>query len=533
LVLVSAASFVRAEPPQQQGGLVTTVTSVVSLRSGPGTQWRRLATLQAGTVIALDGHDPSGLWVRGITASGKIGWMASRFVSATPEQVFALPSIWVDAPFTLSAPLGGAPAASNPPASSNPPPAAANVTGGVEFTVTASVNIRNGPGTSYRRIGGANAGTTLRADGRNSSGSWVRGITPDGTIGWVSAGFLSGAVLSLPVVDVNSPFGLSAPTSNTAAAPPASVVNTAPVLGFNYGGHVAGFDGTTVNWMHVAGMTWAKQQIRYNAGQDPNSVAGYINDAHAKGFRILLGIVGNKQDVNNGGYFDQFASFVGGVAGLGADAIEVWNEQNIDREWPAGSIDAGRYTDLLRRSYQAIKAHNPNTLVISGALAPTGFFGGCSPNGCDDAPYVSGMAGAGAANYMDCLGAHYNEGIVPPTQTSGDPRSEYFTRYFWGMVNTYWGAFGGARQLCFTELGYLTPQGYPPLPGGFAWAQNVTVAEQAAWLDQAVSLAARSGKVRLLIIWNIDFKVYGDDPQAGYAIIRPDGSCPACSALGS
>jgi hypothetical protein len=145
------------------------------------------------------------------------------------------------------------------------------------------------------------------------------------------------------------------------------------------------------------------------------------------------------------------------------------------------------------------------------------------------------MAAAGAANVMDCLGVHYNEGIVPPDATSGDPRgsSSHYTRYFWGMLNTYSRALGGARPLCFTDLGYLTPEGFPPLPGGFAWAQNVSLAQHTAWLDRAVALAGSSGRVRLLIVWNVDFQQYGADPMAGYAIIRPDGSCPACEALGS
>jgi hypothetical protein len=311
------------------------------------------------------------------------------------------------------------------------------------------------------------------------------------------------------------------------------VASTAPVSGFSYGGHVAGFSDNAANWMRSAGMTWVKHQWRYSPGQDPGAAAGLINNAHARGFRILLGVVGHVQDVNAPGYFDQFAGFLGGLAGLGTDAIEVWNEQNIDREWPSGSIDPGRYTQMLAQAYNAIKSVNPNTLVISGALAPTGFFGGCHGAGCDDAPYISGMAAAGAANYMDCLGIHYNEGIVSPSQTSGDPRSEHYTRYFWGMVNTYWNAFGGRRPLCFTELGYLSPEGFGALSPGFAWAGGTSVAQHAAWLDQAVSLAGSSGKVRLLIIWNVDFQGFGVDPMAGYAIIRPDGSCPACNALAS
>lgn len=143
------------------------------------------------------------------------------------------------------------------------------------------------------------------------------------------------------------------------------------------------------------------------------------------------------------------------------------------------------------------------------------------------------MVAVGALNYMDCVGAHYNEGIVPPTWNSGDPRSEYYTRYYNGMVNTYVGITGGARPICFTELGYLTPEGFPPLSSSFSWASNVTVGQQAAWLDQVVGMARSSGRVRIVIIWNINFKNYGEDPMAGFAIIRPDGGCPACYALGS
>ena len=149
--------------------------------------------------------------------------------------------------------------------------------------------------------------------------------------------------------------------------------------------------------------------------------------------------------------------------------------------------------------------------------------------------FVRGMAAAGAANYMDCVGIHYNEGILPPTATSGDPRgsSNHYSRYYGAMVDVYWRAFGGRRPLCFTELGYLSPEGFPPLPGAFGWAESVTVAQQAAWLDQVVSMAARSGRVRILIIWNVNFTNYDADPMAGFAMIRPDGSCPACAALGS
>jgi hypothetical protein len=319
-----------------------------------------------------------------------------------------------------------------------------------------------------------------------------------------------------------------APPEAPVEAPP--VVNFAPVSGFQFGGHVDGFGPNAIAHMSRAGMTWVKRQM--HVFQDYSAA---INEAHANGFRILLGVIGDKNLVSDDGYLDQYAQSLANAAALGADAIEVWNEPNIDREWAAGQISPQRYTEMLRRAYIAIKAANPNTLVISGAPAPTGFFGGCTGAGCDDNQFLQGMARAGAANYMDCVGAHYNEGILPPNQTSGDPRgsSSYYTRYYSGMLNTYYNAFGGARQVCFTEFGYLTPEGYPPLPGAFGWAENVTVAQQASWLDQAVSMSANSGKVRLMIIWNIDFTRYDSDPMAGFAIIRPGGGCPACDALAS
>jgi hypothetical protein len=279
-------------------------------------------------------------------------------------------------------------------------------------------------------------------------------------------------------------------------------------------------------------MTWVKRQHKWGPGNTGNEVAATIQEAHNAGFKILLSLPGPRRpDSIN---FQEYVTFLGNVAALPdpPDAIEVWNEQNIDAEWPIGQIDPASFVNnLLAPGYNAIKAANPNIMVISGAPAPTGFFGGCSPNGCDDAVYVAGMAAAGAANYMDCIGIHYNEGIISPNQQSGDPRSEHYTRYFWGMTNAYYNAFGGSRPLCFTELGYLTSEGYGGLPGGFSWAGNVTVAQQAQWLAEATSLSANSGKVRLLIVWNVDSTTWGDDPQAGYAIVRPGGGCPACDAL--
>jgi len=300
--------------------------------------------------------------------------------------------------------------------------------------------------------------------------------------------------------------------------------------GFELGGQVSDF--SRPDLMRHAGMAWVKRQLRWSPGAAAD--AGLINDAHAKGFKILLSVLGSPGDIAGGANYDDYARYVGQLAGMGADAIEVWNEMNIDREWPMGEIDPARYVDLLRRAYFQIKANNASTLVISGAPAPTGAEGAFGPARVwNDDRYVAGMAAAGAGSYMDCIGAHYNEGILSPTQSSGDPRDPYYTRYYSGMVVTYFNAFGGRKKICFTELGYLSPEGYGPLPGAFGWAGDTSVAEQAQWLAEAVSLARSSSSVRMIVVFNVDFTGYGDDPQGGYAIIRPGGGCPACDSLRS
>lgn len=331
---------------------------------------------------------------------------------------------------------------------------------------------------------------------------------------------------SVPANDASG-LGVSAPTGGgfLAVAPPPGSIS------IELGGHVLSTGSSrAIGPMQSAGMTWMKVQARFNQTAPPN-MANEIATAHNNGFKILVGTVGNPAELAQGGqgYINSYAGWLAQIASQGADAIEVWNEPNLDREWPQGQISGAAYAGMLQTAFQAIRSANPNTMVISAAPAPTGAEAAFPGQVMNDDNWLRQMVNAGGLNYLDCVGAHYNEGIVPPSQTSGDPRDNYYTRYFYGMLNTYSSITG--RPICFTELGYLTSEGYPALPGFFSWAQNVTVAQQAAWLAEAAALASQSGQVRLFIVWNIDFTHYGADPQGGYAIIRPNNSCPACSAL--
>ena len=339
-----------------------------------------------------------------------------------------------------------------------------------------------------------------------------------------------GQVLRVPGAPppVAEPAPVETGSPPTTAPAPVSTVNTG---GFELGGQALSFSHAAA--MHNSRMTWVKRQIKWH-GEPAGNFQHLIDSAHGNGFRVLLSVVGERASIANnpGAYYQNFANFLGDLARGGADGIEVWNETNIDREWPAGLISGANYTQMLSAAYHAIKANNAGTMVISGGPAPTGFFQGCSTAGGDDDCYMRQMAAAGAANVLDCVGIHYNAGIVPPDATSGAPvgSTGHYSWYLPRMMTLY-RSFFPSKPLCFTELGYLTGEGIGALPSRFAWASTTSLAEQAAWLAGAVHRTRGSGYVRLLIVWNVDSRHWSDDPQSGYSIVRPGGACPACDAL--
>jgi hypothetical protein len=402
---------------------------------------------------------------------------------------------------------------------------------------------------------GAELVTTLNAP----DGNYAVNVAVVGTGAETNVSVRSGAAVAM-FAPTPTPTPLPTPTPTpipTATFTPAPIIATAAPVGggfggsnfgavapgagsirlgqFEYGGHVTSAGSTrAMEAMRRAGMTWMKVQMRYTPGANAAEAAGYISAAQSNGFKILIGTVGNPQDLANGGdnYVAQYVNWLATIASMGPNAIEVWNEPNLSREWPEGQISGVAYANMLQRAYSAIKRTNPSVIVISAAPGPTGAENAYPGQVMNDDRWLSEVVAAGGLGYTDCVGIHYNEGIVPPSSSGGDPRDNYYTRYFSGMVDRYWNIIGGQKPLCFTELGYLSPEGFSvPLDPYFAWAQNVTVAQQAAWLAQAAALSSQSGKVKMMIVWNVDFSNFGTDPMGGYAMIRPDGSCPACDAL--
>jgi len=232
-------------------------------------------------------------------------------------------------------------------------------------------------------------------------------------------------------------------------------------------------------------------------------------------------------------------------------AIEVWNEQNLDREWTsARGLSAANYVELLRTTYQAVKAVDPGVIVISGALSPTGLSDGI--RAWDDFTYMDQLISAGMLDYVDCVGAHHNGINVSPNynwnEIPNDPSARFRGPFdnphhswsFRSTLQTYANKIqvaGSDKKLCVTEFGWASVEDMSGYPAGFEFARDNTLEEQKDYIIQAMTNMRDWDIVWLAFLWNLN---YG--PQAGwatdndnvpYSLIGPDWNFrPAYGAVG-
>jgi hypothetical protein len=238
-------------------------------------------------------------------------------------------------------------------------------------------------------------------------------------------------------------------------------------------------------------------------------------------------------------------------------AIEVWNEENLEREWnTAEGIDPAAYVALLRATYAAVKAADPDVVVISGALSPTGIncngaFPNCQPSGrpivVDDVTYLRGFINAGGLDFADCVGVHSNGTNLPPTADGAHPPppdGETFTgpwdtpHYSWALrsqVEAYESILAGRKSQCVTEFGYAAAVNgvYPP---NFGFAADISEEKQGQYLVDAFNWMRDTGLVKMAFLFNLDYGPLGGDPAVDdnviFSILRRDGSPrPAFDAL--
>ncbi|MCE2473637.1 MAG: hypothetical protein J4G18_17400, partial [Anaerolineae bacterium] len=251
------------------------------------------------------------------------------------------------------------------------------------------------------------------------------------------------------------------------------------------------------------GLRWIKHQVRWEAmetqpGEIDWSVLDFIMPS-AQRFKVklLLSVVtapdwtrepgvdlsreGPPADPHN--YADFVAEIVKRYPGR-IHAIEVWNEQNIDREWTSNhGLNAANYVELLRAAYDAIKAIDPGIIIISGGLAPTGISDGL--NATDDLAYLQQLIDAGVLDWADCIGAHHNGYNIGPDHRYDqipDDADAVFRGPFdnphpsWSFRSTLEGyantirLAGKTTKLCVTEFGWASAEDLDGARAGFEFA---------------------------------------------------------------
>ena len=224
-----------------------------------------------------------------------------------------------------------------------------------------------------------------------------------------------------------------------------------------------------------------------------------------------------------------FADFCGAVATRyrgRIGAYQVWNEPNLSREWGNRPPDPAAYTDLLAACYTAIKAADPEAIVISAGLAPTGTD---NADAMPDMAFLQGMYDAGAAAYFDVLGVNAPGYKAPPEL---DPAGAVAPEYGGGR----WFAFrhvedaralmvangDGAKQVAILEMGWTLDEVDPD----YAW-HAVDEATQADYLVRAYQYATDHWQPWIGLMTTIyiaDWEWTPENEQWWWAIVLPDGT---------
>lgn len=237
--------------------------------------------------------------------------------------------------------------------------------------------------------------------------------------------------------------------------------------------------------------------------------------------------------------FSDFGAFCGAVAERYKGRIaayQVWNEPNLAREWGERSPNPSEYVELLKVCFLAIKAADPEAIVISAGLAPTGVH---PPTAIPDMEFLEAMYDAGAANYFDVLGVHAPGFKAPPEvapevgeqEVYGGYRGNVF-RHVEDMRQIMVVNGDSDKQIAILEMGWMLEQN---IHKDYAW-YGVTQAQQADYLVRAYQYAREHWQPWIGLMITIYFAHPEWEPANNeewwWAIVLPDGTArPAYYAL--
>lgn len=202
-----------------------------------------------------------------------------------------------------------------------------------------------------------------------------------------------------------------------------------------------------------------------------------------------------------------FAAFAGAAAERYNGRItdwEIWNEPNNDAFW-APRADPATYTALLQQSYRTIKAVQPGSTVLAGALSPAenGAGGDMEP-----LTFLARMYDAGAGGSFDAVSVHPYSFPAMPT----DPATAGWNTFqkMPGLHDLMAAHGDGGKPLWITEFGAPT--------GSSRVAVSPEV--QAAYLTDGLSAVAGLGYVHTVLIYSIrDSGTNAADPEQNFGLL--------------
>ncbi|MBW4437168.1 MAG: cellulase family glycosylhydrolase [Pleurocapsa minor GSE-CHR-MK-17-07R] len=189
---------------------------------------------------------------------------------------------------------------------------------------------------------------------------------------------------------------------------------------------------------------------------------------------------------------NDFARFAGTVADRYRDSIryfQIWNEPNIYPEWGEQAVNPEQFTELLCAAYDAIKAANPDAVVIGPALSPTLAL---NLRDLNELIYMERMYEAGAGRCFDVAAAQGYGFFSGPTDQRLSVFHQNFARQQY--LRDLMVANGDAHKALWISEAAWNPIDAPEVPADVTAREGfgvVTREQAAAYLPQAYARVLR------------------------------------------
>ncbi|MEA3338098.1 MAG: beta-galactosidase [Chloroflexota bacterium] len=296
--------------------------------------------------------------------------------------------------------------------------------------------------------------------------------------------------------------------------------------------------------MENAGFTWVKQWFAWadiegrGKGQYDWSIPDRIvNQVEQHGLKLLVRVdrepswagppPGNTQH-----FLDFLAALTSRYKGR-IDAIQIWNEPNLAREWGGRPPNPAEYARLLQLAYSTVKSIDPDVNVITAGMAPTGT---CCDTAMPDTDFYTQLyqaMGGNSDGYFDMLGVH-GAGFAAPPEVSPDEtaanKPDYGGERFFSFrhiedIRNIMVQFGDAdKRVVVLEFGWTTD---PRPDSPYYWhgrGAGIREKKKADYLRRAYEWAKNNWQpwIGLMSLINMpDLEWTENDEQYWWAIMDP------------